>query len=481
MFYVRRVNELMNESIKGKKQPNVLFIMTDQQRFDYLGCMGADFLRTPHIDGIAERGIKFNYCCTTAPICAPARIALATGLLPNRLGALENEVYLPINNISTYYQRLRDHGYQVGCVGKLDLAKPDTYNGKNGNRPCAYTIGFTMPLECEGKEHAYSSKVIGPYTAYLEEKGLLDKLWDAKKGHKQIKNHKIIKSKAQYDLATADYCLDAEDYEDAFIGRKAVDWLENITDEYPWHLFVSFVGPHYPYDPPTSYADQYRHQKVPLPIKDDMSGKPLWIKGRAGASYPNDEEILVSRRQYCASISLIDDQVGRILATLEGRGMLDNTYIIFASDHGDMMGDHNLYSKQVAYEASLRVPLMVAGPNIAPGRESDALIELSDLNPTICELAGLPPQHDIDARSFGRLLFETTKRHRKNTVCFNLNFRAIRTRDYKFINNYNDLPELYDLNHDPQELCNIADQHPAIVRELTQALRSRYQEGKWLR
>ena len=374
--------------MKEANQPNVLLIMTDQHRFDYLGCMGADFLQTPNIDKLAEKGIKFNHCCTTAPICAPARIALATGILPNRIGALENEVFLPVATQTTYYQRLRDHGYQVGCVGKLDLAKPDTYNGKNGNRPCTYSFGFTLPFECEGKEHAFSPKVIGPYTAYLEEKGLLDKLWDAKKEHKQIKNHKVIKNKTQYDLATADCVLDADDCEDAFIGQKAVDWLGNITDEYPWHLFVSFVGPHYPYDPPKSYADKYRSQEVPLPVKDNMSGKPQWIRERAGASYPNETEILVSRRQYCAAISLIDDQVGQIMNVLEKRGMLDNTYIVFSSDHGDMMGDHNLYSKQVAYEPSLRVPLIVAGPNIVPGKVSEALIELSDLNPTICELAG---------------------------------------------------------------------------------------------
>ncbi len=469
---------IMREPIS---RPNILLIMTDQHRFDYLGCMGADFLQTPNIDKLAGKGIKFNYCCTTAPICAPARIGLATGLLPNRLGALENEVYLPINNLRTYYQRLRDHEYQVGCVGKLDLAKPDTYNGRNGNRPCTYSFGFTLPFECEGKEHAFSPKVIGPYTAYLEKNGLLDKLWDAKKGHKEIKNHKIIKNKTQYDLVTADYVLDAEDYEDSFIGRMAVNWLENITGEFPWHLFVSFVGPHYPYDPPKSYADKYRNQNVPLPIKDEMSGKPEWIKERARASYPGDEEIAVTRRQYCASINLIDDQVGKILDTLERRGMLENTYIIFASDHGDMMGDHDLYSKQVAYEPSLRVPLIVTGPGIGLGKESGALIELSDLNPTICELAGLPQQQNIDALSFCDLLFGKAEQHRESAVCFNMNFRSIRTRDYKLIINYNDLPELYDLNHDPEELSNIAPRYPAVVQELTKALRNRSQAGKWLR
>ena len=154
-------------------RPNLLFIMSDQHRHDYLGAAGASFVETPHLDGLARQGVRFTQCTTNAPVCAPARVALAAGLQTWRLGALSNQCFLPPNQ-PTYYQRLRDGGYRVGCIGKLDLAKPDPYNGRHGDRPYVYQWGFTHPEECEGKMHAgFSPTPIGPYTHYLEEKGLL--------------------------------------------------------------------------------------------------------------------------------------------------------------------------------------------------------------------------------------------------------------------------------------------------------------------
>ena len=146
-------------------RPNILFIMDDQHRHDYLGAAGADFLRTPHLDRLAAAGVRFTQCTTNAPVCAPARIGLASGLQPSRLGCLDNSGRLPLGT-TTYYQRLRDAGYRVGCVGKLDLRKSDGYNGRYGDRPYAYSWGFTHPEECEGKIHSGSSSTpIGPYNA----------------------------------------------------------------------------------------------------------------------------------------------------------------------------------------------------------------------------------------------------------------------------------------------------------------------------
>jgi choline-sulfatase len=119
-------------------RPNLLFIMADQYRHDFLGCAGADWVQTPNLDALAARGVRVTQCCSNAPICVPARIGLATGLQPERIGAVDNDAYLP-HTVLTYYQRLRDHGYRVGCVGKLDLAKPDPYNGRYGDRPCVYS------------------------------------------------------------------------------------------------------------------------------------------------------------------------------------------------------------------------------------------------------------------------------------------------------------------------------------------------------
>lgn len=446
-------------------KPNILFIMADQHRYDYLepAANAPAALQTPNLQRIAEQGTYFPNCTTNAPVCAPARIALATGLQPSRVGAVDNGCFLP-TTVPTYYQQLRDNGYRVGCVGKLDLAKPDGYNGRYGDRPRAYSWGFTHPEECEGKMHAGSSPTpIGPYTHYLKEKGRL------KAFHEDYRKRSAggwIKD-GSYDSV-----LPTEDFEDTYIGRRATEFILQIPADFPWHMFVSFVGPHDPFDPPTEYADKYRDADMPPHIADDMHGKPEWVKQRVVTMTP--EEIAVTRQQYCAATELIDAQIGEMLAALEQRGMLENTYILYSSDHGEMLGDHGLYTKSVAYEASLRVPLLVAGPGIAAGQTSDALVELIDVNPTICELADAPVLGNIDARSIASVLRGETETHRTETVSALRNFRCIRTATHKLIENYNDATELYDLSTDPTELHNIARTERELVGELRARLGRRF-------
>ena len=319
------------------QRPNVLFLLADQYRYDYLRCAGAEFVRTPNLDRLAGRGVRFAQCVTDCPVCAPARIGLATGLRPSRLGSLDNASYLPLS-APTHYQRFRDHGYRVGCVGKLDLAKPSRYNGRYGDRPCVYAWGFTHPEECEGKMHAGSSpSPIGPYTHYLQERGLLQRFHEDYQARRQ---HGWIVG------ASHDSVLPTDAFEDAYIGRRAAEWIARVPDDYPWYFFVSFVGPHDPFDPPAEYAQRYRRADVPPPIPDELHGKPAWIRSRQVEA--SAEDIAVSRRQYCAAIELIDDHIGLILDALEARGQLENTYIVFSSDHGEMLGDHGLYTKSVA-------------------------------------------------------------------------------------------------------------------------------------
>jgi arylsulfatase len=450
--------------------PNVLFIMADQHRFDYLGCAGAGFLRTPNLDRLAARGVRFTQCITNCPVCAPARIGLATGLQPSRLGSLDNQSYLP-HSVPTHYQRFRDHGYRVGCVGKLDLAKPSHYNGRYGDRPCVYGWGFTHPKECEGKMHAGSSPTpIGPYTHYLAERRLLGRFY---------KDYQARKAVGWIVGASHDSVLPTEAFEDAYIGHQAAAWIEHVPDDFPWYYFVSFVGPHDPFDPPTEYADRYRDSVMPPAVHDELEGKPNWVRRRQIAA--SAEDTALSRQQYCGAIELIDDQVGLILNAIEARGVLDNTYIVFTSDHGEMLGDHGLYTKSVAYEPSLHVPLIVAGPGIAGDRTSDALVELVDVNPTLCELAGLPPQENVDARSLVPVLAGEKTEHRTEAIGVIRHWRCIRTHRYKLIENYNDVVELYDLDQDPGELHNIADRRAKVVPDLSRRLRDRLMEGKWLR
>jgi arylsulfatase len=448
-------------------RPNVLLIMDDQHRFDYLGCAGADFVRTPNLDKLAQRGMRFTQCTTNSPVCAPSRIGLATGVQPSRLGCTRNNCYLPLSQ-RTYYQQMRDYGYRVGCIGKLDLAKPDHYNGRYGDRPSVYQWGFTHPEECEGKMHAGSSETpIGPYTHFLEEQGLLQTFHDDYRR----------RQKEGWSVSCHDSPLPTEAFEDAYIGRRASEWITNIADDFPWHLFVSFVGPHDPFDPPAEYGEKYRNANMPEHLPDDLNGKPQYVKDRAIDATP--EKIAETRRQYCAATELIDDQIGDMINALEQRDMLDNTYIIFASDHGEMLGDHGLYQKSVPYEPSLHVPLIVAGPGIEAGQTSNALVELNDINPTICEMAGIPTLTNIDAQSFNPILKSEAKSHRTETISTIRDFQCIRTSRYKLIDNINDITELYDLIEDPNELNNIADKHPDLVSELSRRLKARLIEGTW--
>ena len=452
------------------QKPNLLFIMADQYRWDYLGAQGADYVRTPNLDSIAQRGVRFTQCTTNCPICAPARIGLATGLQPTRLGALDNQSFLP-RSVTTYYQRLRDHGYRVGCVGKLDLAKPDSYNGRWGDRPCVYGWGFTHPEETEGKMHAGMSPAPrGPYGYWLEQMGLYETF-----------HQDYLKRKAKDWIkdASHDSMLPTEAFEDIYIGRHAAEWLEQVPDDFPWHYFVSFAGPHDPFDPPTEYADRYRNAPMPPAIQDSLKGKPGYAQKRnLGLT---SSEVSVTRRQYCAAIEAIDDSVGWMLNALEHRNMLENTVIVFSSDHGEMLGDHGMYTKSVPYEASIRIPLLIAAPGFEGESVSDALVELIDINPTLCELAGLPTQENIDARSLVPILQEQVSETRTETVSAMRNFRCLRTHRFKYIENYNDIDELYDLDADPDELTNIAGERPEVVHKLYQRLRIRFIEDKWLR
>ncbi len=444
-------------------RPNLLFIMDDQHRHDYLSGAGASFVRTPNLDRLAERGIRFTQCITNAPVCAPARIGLASGYQPARLGCLDNNCYLP-RHVTPYYVRLRDAGYRVGCVGKLDLAKPDPYNGRHGDRPRVYGWGFTHPVECEGKMHAgMADEPRGPYGFWLQEQGLFERF---------RADYKDREAKGWNQGAAHDSVLPTEAFEDAYIGRRAVEWIDTVLDDYPWHLFVSFVGPHNPFDPPEEYAERYRDAAVPPAVRSGHDGKPGWVNARRRNL--SDDEVAVTRRQYCAAIDVIDDQVGQIIDAVERRGMSDDTILVFASDHGEMLGDHGLYTKSVPYEAALRVPLVAAGPGIPGGRTSGALVELIDINPTLCALAGLPAQEGIDARDFGALLTGERLTHREDAASALRQFRLIRTAEHKLIAHETGETELYDLEEDPDERKNVAAERPDAVQALRRRLRQRF-------
>lgn len=435
-------------------RPNILFLLDDQHRADWLGCAGASFLETPNLDRLAERGVRFTNVTTTCPVCAPSRVGLASGIYPFRLGATDNDGVLP-PHVPTYYQHFRDHGYRVGGVGKFDLLKGQGFNGLQGRRPQTYQWGFTDPLEVEGKMHAGRSPTPqGPYGAWLAEQGLYDK-FHQDYVHRQkdgwMKN------------GSGDSVLPEAAWADRYIGKQAEDTLTSLHESgHPWFLFVSFVGPHNPFDPPVAWAEKYREVDIPDPIDPAGEHNPPHRRPLEDFSIEEHRE---ARRQYAAAIAGLDDVIGQLLTKLEATGAAKNTVIAFSSDHGEMAGDHGRYTKGVPYEASTQVPMLVAGPGIEPG-VSEAVLEMQDIHPTLVELAGLPELERVDARSFVPSLRNPTTAHRDFAFSQHRGFRMARTPEWKLVLNDNAPEELYHLNEDRDEVNNVASANPERCAEL---------------
>lgn len=442
--------------------PNILMVMSDQHRADWVGADGADWVETPNLDALADRGAMFSNCRTNCPLCAPARAALASGQRCSQVGVLSNGHLYPYQ-APTYYQDLRQAGYRVGCVGKTDLHKHDHWEGLNGDRPLMYHLGFTDPTETEGKMSAgrHYDRLACPYQKYLSENGLLETFVD----DYSMRSEKPV-------CYPADSALPLHAYHDDFIGRNACEFLEQVSEENSWHYFVSFVGPHDPFDAPTEYADRYRDAAMPGRIEDLLDNKPYYHTERSKAEWEGATPAGLAdcMRQYSGMVTLVDDYIGRFLEILDRRGMLDNTVVIYCSDHGEMLGDHGFFRKAVYYESALRVPLIIAGAGVEQIGRTDALVELNDLTATCLDLAGVQPREELSSRSLMPVLSGETGEHREYQISELLDTRMICDGRYKYMQRPGDLEQLYDLQEDPHELRNLVREDPDRVGTMREML-----------
>jgi arylsulfatase A-like enzyme len=461
-------------------------IMADQFRPDWMGCAGNGYAATPHIDEIARRGVRFPNAICNGPLCAPSRASIAAGVYPHRVGVLSNGENFPLDQ-TTYYQILRKHGYRVSAIGKTDLHKPDHFYGENGDLPVMYHLGFTDVCDTEGKMNASMRREVahqsdtgfnayggdgripedtlaGPYQRYLKSKGRLS---DFSRDY----SDRLFRKPAWY---SGESVLPAEDFHDAFIGRKACEYLQHAGDESPWHLFVSFVGPHDPWDAPADYYARYQDTQFPAPPQDTLEGKPAWIKAKSQScsSGMTGDDLTEVKRHYAGMITLIDDWIGRMLAILDARGLRENTAIIFCADHSEMLGEHGIFTKSCLYEGALRVPLVIACPDTEGGRVHEGLAENVDLYPTILDMAGIPYNPSgLDGESLLPALLGDEDIARKYQFSELHNTRMIFDGRYKAIESYNDTNELYDLDNDPGELRNILPENVSLARELFMKMR----------
>ena len=445
------------------KKPNILFFFPDQHRGDWLGFRN-DHLQTPTIDALAARGQVFRNALTPSPLCSPARACMAL-LQPYDRQPIRHNGHDVDPAQPNLYQALRQAGYQVLGCGKFDLLKGAMdwgEDGRHGIGPDAllHRLGFSDGIDNAGKHDCISAHSDGraePFQAFLRKHGLLD-------AHLADYQQRRGADRGSY-LNTEPTPLPDFAYGDNWIAGNGLALLDAASDDAPWFLQVNFNGPHEPMD-------------VTAAMRSRMAGRTM--SPPVASSEYSAEEHQAIRANYAAMIENIDAHMRRFLDLLEQRGVLQDTVVIYASDHGEMLGDHDRWGKTVPYQPSVHVPLVMAGPGIAPRPAIEAWVDLTDVAATILHLADASPPDDASGCVLINGNFTTPKIVGLGT------WRAIFDGTWKYVHNFDpqatrsvagsfdpdrDAPAaLYDLANDPYERNNIAAANAPLVARMRDAL-----------
>jgi arylsulfatase A-like enzyme len=450
------------------EQPNILLIMTDQQRWDTLGCYGAPVCRTPHIDGLADRGVRFQSAYTPTSPCSPGRAALFTGLYPHKNGVLVNGDTLN-PSVPNLADSLAGAGYSLGYAGKwhVDQARvPSDYGFEGKDFP-----GYGYPPArgtVEGLRFSQHHDMPPHYDEYLAERGYgAPRVLEAHYGDNPAHNNQEMYALQSGGIETSFETMVAEFTIDLL--RKFAAAREN--DGKPFFIWTNFWGPHTPCLLPEPYYSMYD----PVAVPEEPSFVETWDRkprvhelyerywGLRSGGWQGWREIIA---RYWGYVTMIDDLVGRILAELKALGLLDDTLVVYTTDHGDQMGAHRLIEKgPFAYEESWRLPMVVAHPQCnTPGAISNDFVLLHDLFPTFLDAAGLDLPEEPDSQSFLANMLGHPFPTRRHSIygaftghIFPAPLRFVRTRTHKLVFNQVDMGELYDLTNDPHEMVNLID------------------------
>ena len=420
------------------ERTNLLFITTDQQRWDSLPCYGLDFMQTPHLDRLAREGQVFDQCYVAAPVCVPCRAAMLSGQWPSTTGVLGNGNWLDAQ-IPTWPARLSAAGYRTGAIGKMHFT------------PWSEMGGFDERVIAEDKRHTY---LPDDHVKFLRAHGMERAHPTENPGYFESLGAPVTPRPRRFHV-------------DGFIGDRAAEWVK-AQGQRPFAAWVSFAGPHDPYDPPEEMADMYYEAPIPAPVgsRQDLDNRPR-SQQSAGDSRKNSmfrldmrgatpEQVRRWRAHYYANISLIDEGIGKVLSALEENGVLENTLIVFTSDHGDALGDHGLVFKGYFYESMARVPLLVRGPGVKGGSRCGALVGTMDLVPLFYQVCGVEAPPTLQGANLNALLADP-KGQIRSRVFSEIGGRAmVRDSRYKYVHYNSGEAELYDLVEDPDELENLA-------------------------
>ena len=444
-------------------RPNIILISTDQLRGDAVGLPGAPVV-APNIDRLAREGVVFARCVSNSPLCVPARASLMTGRLPREHGAWSNAVGADENGPS-HARNIRDAGYRTAVFGKTHLWRvgPGGRAGMHA-REMDHNLaawGFDERLEVNDP---IGTRFMGcAYTDYLASRG-----WLA--AHQEYM-HAWVAEMRDGDVKPWDQhpapVPHGEDI-DSFIGRRAVEWLRDRVrggERRPFYLQVQFTGPHDPYDAPTAWRNRYRPAELDPGIAAlPQPPTPKLIQARLerapSLAAASTEQRQRWRANYYANVSLIDHWIGQLLAVLDESDALGRTWIVFNSDHGELLGDHGLWGKAAFYEGAVHVPCIVRAPPGGDGRIFRGLTEQIDIPVTLVDVAGAEPL----PRGLGQSLRAAVESGRngevgKEAVVSELFGQVmLRTDRYKLVVRLEDHEryQFFDLCDDAQETRNLA-------------------------
>ncbi len=442
-------------------RPNILWICTDQQRYDTLGCTGNNFVKTPNIDTLAAQSAHFDRCYVQSPVCMPSRASFLTGRYPRTTKLRQNGQVIPADEIPIS-KLLADAGYYCGLVGKFHLAPSDPK--VNATAEARINDGYSEFCWAGDPQDLWG--LYSGYTSFLADRG------------------QKFETKPHPKSRFVDIGMPEEYHETTWCAENAIEFIHRRSKHpSPWMFSLNIFAPHHPFNPPLNYLERYLDNldNIPLPdaLNDDLENKPPYQSHDADGAYgntlpyskhidPTDHRMI--KAAYWAMCDLVDVQVGKILEALKASGQSENTIVIYMSDHGEMLGDHGIYLKgPYFYEPAIRVPFMIRFPGrIHPKRYND-LMELVDLAPTLLEACGIDIYPGMQGRTLWPLLNGdiATGSHRDSIYCeyynampFHHNPTAqltmLRTDTHRLVVDHaNKSGELYDLAIDPLEVQNL--------------------------
>lgn len=431
-------------------QPNILFVMADQMRADALGVVNG-WTRTPNLDGLARDGVLVRGLVSNSAECIPARFSLALGLYPHQTGVWQNGTHTLNPAAPNWMQAVERAGYRTSLFGKTHL---HPHEGDLRDRePLLHAYGLQVVDETTGPHASYD--VLSHMTQSWQDAGLWELYRQDLAGRAGAKR-----------WAARPSVLGVEHHYDVYVGRRAASHLAALeASPRPWFCWVSFGGPHEPWDAPEPYASLYAGADTgaPLPrLRDGTRVRGLLRRAFDSGHYSpplGAAEVHAMRANYAGNVTLIDEQIGHILEVIRRRGELDRTLIVFTSDHGEMNGDQGLIYKGNFLDPAIQVPLIVRPPRGgAAGRELNPIAELMDVGATIVDYAGGKLAETSRARSLRPLIEGEVTAHREFAVSEFAHHAAIVDADWKLELAPDGRPALlFDRAADPGEQVNLVD------------------------